>query len=350
MPECAEDGSKMGVMRRVVKPKTGRSKRALEAREPKAVENTKTALVIRGRKTSEQVLTFLKDIYALKKPFVTEFHGRKNEVLPFEDIIPIENMCKKNDASLFLFGNHNKKRPHNLILGRIFDGHLLDMVEMGISDEDGCFKSLKEFDQDLDMGTKPCLLFSGTAFDQDETMKRVQNLLIDFFRGPVVENVRLSGFEHAIQFTAVEEDVSGVGKRHKVLMRSYKILMKKSGTKLPRIELEEMGPRADLAIRRTHLASEDLFKSACKQVKNVGKVKKVKNVTEDGLGTKHGRVHVPAQNIGSELQTRKLKAFKETPEEKKLAKLKKIKEKQAKAEEVRQANVKAVFADTEKEN
>ena len=56
-PECAEDGSKMGVMRRVVKPKTGRSKRALEAREPKAVENTKTALVIRGRKTSEQVRT-----------------------------------------------------------------------------------------------------------------------------------------------------------------------------------------------------------------------------------------------------------------------------------------------------
>ena len=61
--------------------------------------------------------------------------------------------------------------------------------------------------------------------------------------------------------------MSGVGKRHKVLMRSYKILMKKSGTKLPRIELEEMGPRADLAIRRTHLASEDLFKSACKQVR-----------------------------------------------------------------------------------
>ena len=57
---------------------------------------------------SLQVLTFLKDIYALKKPFVTEFHGRKNEVLPFEDIIPIESMCKKNDASLFLFGNHNQ--------------------------------------------------------------------------------------------------------------------------------------------------------------------------------------------------------------------------------------------------
>ena len=65
-------------------------------------------------------------------------------------------------------------------------------------------------------------------------------------------------------------------------------------------------------------------------------------MTEDGLGTKHGRVHVPAQNIGT-LQTRKVKAFKETPEEKKLGKLKKIKEKQAKAEKVRQANVEAVF-------
>ena len=129
-----------------------------------------------------------------------------------------------------------------------------------------------------------------------------------------------------------------------VLLRSYKIQMKKSGTKLPRIELAEMGPRADLAVRRTHLASEDLFKTACKQVKNVGKVKKVKNVTEDGLGTKHGRVHVPAQNIGT-LQTRKVKAFKETPEEKKLGKLKKIKEKQAKVEQVRQSNVEAVFGE-----
>jgi len=332
----------MGVMRRVVRPKTGRSKRALEAREPKAVENTKTALVIRGKKTSDTVLHFLKDVHALKKPFVTEFHGRKNDILPFDDVTPLENLCKKNDASLFLFGNHNKKRPNNLILGRLFDGHLLDMVEFGMDGNDT--KSLKDFDEDLDVGTKPCLLFSGPAFEQDETMKRVQNLLIDFFRGPVVENVRLAGFEHALQFTAVEEDVAGAGKRHKVLLRSYKIQMKKSGTKLPRIELAEMGPRADLAVRRTHLASEDLFKTACKQVKNVGKVKKVKNVTEDGLGTKHGRVHVPAQNIGT-LQTRKVKAFKETPEEKKLGKLKKIKEKQAKAEQVRQSNVEAVFGE-----
>ena len=35
-----------------------------------------------------------------------------------------------------------------------------------------------------------------------------------------------------------------------------------------RIELEEIGPHIDLSLRRTHLASDELFRSACKQVKD----------------------------------------------------------------------------------
>ena len=45
------------------------------------------------------------------------------------------------------------------------------------------------------------------------------------------------------------------------------MVLKKSGTRIPRVELEEMGPRMDLVLRRSHLASDDLFDSACKQVK-----------------------------------------------------------------------------------
>ena len=87
----------------------------------------------------------------------------------------------------------------------------------------------------------------------------MKSLLIDFFRGPEVDNVRLAGIEHVLQFTGVEG---------RVLMRSYRIDLHKSGSKYPRVELEEIGPSLDLVLRRTQLASDDLFKTACKQVKH----------------------------------------------------------------------------------
>merc|ERR1740124_1730623 len=103
----------------------------------------------------------------------------------------------------------------------------------------------------------------------------------------------------------------------------------------------------DLSIRRTHLASDDLFKSACKQIKNAKRTekRKTKNITDDGLGGTLGRIHVPAQNVGATLQTRKMKGLKDTPEEKKAKQLLKIKEKKSKAEDARKANVAAVFAE-----
>ena len=44
------------------RPKTQRGKRALEQRAPKNVENTKTALFLRGGKTSELVTQAMKDL------------------------------------------------------------------------------------------------------------------------------------------------------------------------------------------------------------------------------------------------------------------------------------------------
>jgi ribosome production factor 2 len=126
-------------------------------------------------------------------------------------------------------------------------------------------------------------------------------------------------------------------------MRSYRVTLKKSGSRLPRVELDEMGPRMDLTLRRSHLSSDDLFNLSCKKVKNVDKPKKVKNITKDALGTTHGRVHVPAQSIGT-IQTRKMKGLKETKEEKLAKKAEIIKEKKEKAEKARQANIEEVFA------
>ena len=38
-----------------------------------------------------------------------------------------------------MLGNHNKKRPHNIIMGRMYDYQVLDMIELGLEN----FKSLQ---------------------------------------------------------------------------------------------------------------------------------------------------------------------------------------------------------------
>ncbi|KAK7835242.1 hypothetical protein U0070_017778 [Myodes glareolus] len=140
-------------------------------------------------------------------------------------------------------------------IGRMYDYHVLDMIELGIEK----FVSLKDIKTSkCPEGTKPLLIFAGDDFDVTEDYRRLKNLLIDFFRGPTVSNVRLAGLEYVLHFTALNG---------KVYFRSYKLLLKKSGCRTPRIELEEMGPSLDLVLRRTHLASDDLYKLSMKMPK-----------------------------------------------------------------------------------
>jgi len=283
------------VLSRVVKPKNQRVKRALVKRESKLIENDKTALFIKGGHTSEKITQALKDLYSLKKPLATLFK-KKNITRPFEDETSVEFFAQKTDASLFMFGSNSKKRPDNLVIGRLYDYHLLDMVELGIDK----FKTMSEFGaSSCAVGTKPCLMFSGLPFEEDKDHKRLKSMLIDFFRGPVVKSVRLQGIEHVLTFTAAEG---------KIYMRSYRILLKKSGSRTPRVELDEMGPSLDLVLRRTKIASDDLFKRACRTPKAT-KTKKVKNKSRNALGTEHGRIHMTKQDLG-QLQTRKLKGLK----------------------------------------
>ena len=49
------------------RPKTHRGKRAIEQRAPKDLENTKTALFIRGGRTSETVTQAMKDLVSYRK-------------------------------------------------------------------------------------------------------------------------------------------------------------------------------------------------------------------------------------------------------------------------------------------
>lgn len=288
------------VLQRIVKPKTQRGKRALVHKEPKIHENNKKCMLVKGGNTSLLVTQVLKELHMLKKPDAVLFR-KKNITRPFEDQTSLEFFSDKADASLFVFGSHSKKRPNNLVIGRLFDSHVLDMVEFGVEK----FVSMQEVEgPKCSSGVKPCLIFSGDAFEQDTEYKRVKNLLVDFFRGPVVTNIRLAGLEHVVSVSAIDG---------KIYIRNFRVLLKKSGSRTPRVELENMGPSLDLVMRRTKLASDDLFSRALKQPKTA-KPRKIKNISHDPFGSKLGRIHMQSQDLGK-LQTRKVKALKKRKSE-----------------------------------
>ncbi|CAG2174472.1 unnamed protein product, partial [Oppiella nova] len=231
------------VINKIRKAKTRRGKRFLEKREPQVIEATKTAIFTRGSTASQRCVQLLKDFVShsmithsyvsncvhnlsqclLKKPNSVYFN-RKESWHPMDNSQPLERMSAKNNSTLFAFANHTKKRPNNVIIGRTFDDHVLDMYELGFDN----YRSLQEFKgvPKTSVGTKPIVTFSGQAFDVEPDYQRLKNLLLDFFAGPDVEAIRLSGLEHCIQFVALDG---------KVLMRSYRVALKKSGTRLPRV-------------------------------------------------------------------------------------------------------------------
>lgn len=71
----------------------------------------------------------------LKRPHAVAFN-KKNDIHPFDtnstSIASLEFWSAKNDASLFVIGQTTKKRPHGLTFVRMYDGKVLDMVEVGV--------------------------------------------------------------------------------------------------------------------------------------------------------------------------------------------------------------------------
>lgn len=129
-------------------------------------------------------------------------------------------------------------------------------------------------------------------------------MFVDFFRGPVVDTVRLQGLELVVSFTATADE--------KILLRVYKTVLKKTASTEPRVELVEVGPSADFKISRTKFATDNLLKKALKKPK-VHTAKMRKNTSMDPFETKLARIHVGRQELDT-IQTRKVKALKKTKE------------------------------------
>ena len=175
-----------------------------------------------------------------------------------------------------------------------------DLLEVGI---DRYVKDVSSAEDDDTQGKqnastmvfspKPSFAFAGEEFNTVEEFKQFKSILIDSFRGRVVDTINLKGVDRVILCTP------SMDKQNQVLLRHYAIKLKRSGTRIPKVELVEIGPRLDLSFRRSRPALFDVQKEAVKKVDEGIKRKKVKNVSDDILDGTVGRIWVKPQDIDS---------------------------------------------------
>lgn len=265
------------------------------------------------------------DLASIKRPLVQKFQ-KKNDIRPFEDasckcringtLYPpqrltqaaLEFFSEKNDASLLVLSVSSKKRPHCLTFVRTFDFKVLDMLELYINA--ASFRQLQHFkNKKFTTGLKPMIAFHGTVFESPTQTKYTlaKSMLLDFFKGQDTSTTDVSGLQYLISISAEEEEEGLPAPQ--IHLRVYLIKTKgKKSEKLPRVEVEEMGPRVDFRVGRERFADDAMWKEALKKPKGT-EPKTKKNIDTDIMGDKVGKLHVGKQDF-SALQTRKMKGLK----------------------------------------
>ena len=298
------------------KPPKAKTQRYLKTTEPQLKEGGKRCLLLKGTRCSQAMGIVLKDMRAMLAPNA-KLLTKKNAVVAFETDgqSSLEFLSTKNDCSLFAIASTNKKRPNNLVFGRTFDHQILDMIEVGVRE----FKSIHDYGGSVPkkrLGSKPLLLFLGDLWQQDIKFQRMQNFLIDFYRGDVVDKLVLSGIDHLIVFVASHEHSNTDSSQQPsttIHQRTYFCKLKKnpvdSSSKVPFPYLTPCGPDMTMTIRRTQFASSDLWKASLKQPHSGPlKKKKIKNQSTNMFGETIGRLHMEKQNV-EKMQGRKSKAL-----------------------------------------
>lgn len=266
----------------------------------------------------------MKDLMALKRPNAISF-SKKNVVHPFESTESLEFWSGKNDASLFAIGQSTKKRPDGLCFVRMFDGKVLDMIEVGVENFVGmadlkvCIPVYGTLALTLSQtpkstpGHKPMMHFASDMFETHPRLVQLKSMLMSFFNAEQISEICLKGLEHVISVSCGPAP-SNTEQLPKVHLRTYTVKLLSSGTRVPRVELVPMGPSMDFALRRHQEADTELLKQAMKRPKmkktdvEKGLGKKRKNMEVDEMGDLRGRVHIGKQDL-SKLQSKRMKGL-----------------------------------------
>ena len=89
-------------------------------------------------------------------------------------------------------------------MGRVFNGHILDMFEFGVED----YKSIQTVGAKVTIPAdmKPLILFQGEPFEMSEKHRRMKNLLIDFFKMADSTEVNVAEMQRILVFTCKNND------------------------------------------------------------------------------------------------------------------------------------------------
>ena len=313
---------------REIKPRNARTARIVKAREPQILEERKRTLLLHGSKCPLPVHTVLKTIHSLTKPHSTLLNKKNETIYPFEDASSLEFLAGKNDSGLVVFGSSSKKRPNSITMCRIYNGKTLDMVEMLLlpqPESPQTSQQQKPFQIGVEM--KPLILFAGSSWADTSNSpsasiySTLKSLLLDVFCGEEITNIDVAGLQYILLVAAPEQpqttrNPGGAQADPKpvIQLRWYKILTRKSGTKLPRVELQPEGPAFDFRVSRFKEADAAEMKDALRRGRDPNAARTKKNVETDFVGDKLGRVHLGKQDL-KELQTRKMKGLKRSRED-----------------------------------
>ncbi|EFO62389.1 Brix domain containing protein [Giardia lamblia P15] len=298
-------GSRRGSEDKPRVPTTARGKRIMKEREPKIVENNKNTIFLSGSTANKDCNDLLRDLLSMRAPMGVRRRFRDREANPFVDASELEFLSQRVDCSLFCTGTSSKKRPSNIVIGRMFDGQVLDMVELGID----LYLGLTDIHSPKpQFGTKPALIFEGDLWSNDTIFEGCKSIFMDFFRGPTVTAMAHASLRYCHVFYAVgSEDLQ----TRRVLMRTYYLCTsreleeKENVKKLHQescggITIIPMGPNVDFTLRRTRILDRSEMAAAMRRQrtkKDPSKVPGVKNAEYDELGREFGTVYVDRQDL-----------------------------------------------------
>lgn len=174
-------------------------------------------------------------------------------------------------------------------MGRVYDAEILDMFEISLTKFEG---EVEKVLSEIDEAQKIVFMAIGDAFEYNTDLLRIRNLLHDMMTNRHKDTI--INLETSVKYTFLVQALD------ETTLRFGLYRYNKNSDKIEKMPLEFEGK-----VGRRKLADNDRFKKALEKMKKI-KSKAKKNVEEDDIGDKVGRIHVQQDNLKT-LRIKKLK-------------------------------------------